>query len=117
LEKRDKKDWMNHYYPGGGTNLANAFNQTIHELASDYTVEGKKIIVCFTDGDVSDCQISDVKRDIMRYGSDIKAMIIGVGSKMKGGLAQEIVGEDNLILTSQDSEAVLMETIMRLLDG
>jgi uncharacterized protein with von Willebrand factor type A (vWA) domain len=98
----------------GGTNFHNAFHQAITDLANDNSIDGKKMIVCFTDGDVCESQIKDVKNDIIKYGSDVRAMVIGIGTDPCSHMSQEIVG-DNIILAEENADLVLLETIGEML--
>jgi hypothetical protein len=113
--KLDKGNWVKQYNAlSGGTNFHNAFHQAITDLANDNSIDGKKMIVCFTDGDVGDDQILDVKNDIIAYGSDVRAMIVGIGTDPCSKMSQDVVG-DNIILASESADLVLMETIGEML--
>jgi hypothetical protein len=113
--KLDKETWQQNYMSmSGGTNFHNAFHQAITDLANDNSIDGKKMIVCFTDGDVCESQIKDVKNDIIKYGSDVRAMVIGIGTDPCSHMSQEIVG-DNIILAEENADLVLLETIGEML--
>ena len=113
--KLSKDNWVDEYRElSGGTNFHNAFHQAITDLANDNSIDGKKMIVCFTDGDVCDSQLNDVKRDIITYGSDVRAMVIGIGTDPCSKMSQDIVG-DNIILANENADLVLLETIGEML--
>lgn len=113
--KLAKEDWDKQYLKrSGGTNFHQAFHEAITELANDNSIDGKKMVVCFTDGDVNEDQIKDVKREIITYGSDVRAMIIGIGTDPCSHMSTEIVG-DNIILTQENSDLVLLDVIGEML--
>lgn len=107
-----KKDsWAQEYLRhSGGTNFHGAFHKAITLLAGDNSIDGKKMIVCFTDGDVNEQQILDVKNDIIANGSDVRAMIVGIGTDPCSPMSTEIVG-DNIILAEENADLILLETI------
>jgi hypothetical protein len=109
-----KDNWRHSYYAGGGTNLAYAFRQALAYLQKDQTVEGKKIIIVVTDGEVGMNQIDDFKRYVVEYGGDILALVIGVGCDPAGPMALNVLG-DNLILSAEHADEVIFEAIRRLL--
>ena len=110
-----KKDtWRSSYYAGGGTNLAYAFRQALAYMQKDHTVEGKKIIIVITDGDVSTNQIEDFQKYTIEFGAEVSALVIGVGCNPAGPMALNVLG-DNLILSSEHSDEVILEAIRRLL--
>ncbi len=110
----DRNNWWNEYRAGGGTNLDNAFAEALERMRKDYTIEGKKIVIVFSDGDVSNDQIRNVKQQIVQAGEDIRCLIIGVGSDPTGALATEVIG-DNLILAQENANNVIMDTIEQAL--
>jgi hypothetical protein len=113
--KLPKDNWVQDYQRlSGGTNFHQAFHQAITDLAADNSIDGKKMIVCFTDGDVCEDQISDVKNDIIKYGSDVRAMVVGIGTDPCSKMSQDIVG-DNIILAEENADLVLLETIGEML--
>ncbi|MHA2046466.1 MAG: hypothetical protein ACW99G_16895 [Candidatus Thorarchaeota archaeon] len=113
--KLNKDTWSTDYLKrSGGTNFHGAFHQAITDLAGDNSIDGKKMIVCFTDGDVCESQLNDVKNDILTYGSDVRAMIIGIGTDPCSKMSTDIVG-DNIILAEENADLVLLETIGEML--
>lgn len=114
MQLLSKDNWQLNYRPSGGTALALAFTQAIEHLEKDFTIDGKKMIIVMTDGDVNIRQIDDMKRDIINHNTDVKALIIGIGTDPTGAMALKICG-NNLILAEENANEVLLETIRSLL--
>jgi hypothetical protein len=111
-----KDNWENEYFAhSGGTNLLGAFQYAHQKLLNDNEIDGKKMIVIFTDGDVSQYEIDDMKRDIYKHNADARAMVIGVGAEIDGHLVKEVVGDHN-ILARECADVVLMETVMDMME-
>lgn len=110
----NKDTWQKEYTIGGGTQFAHPFLQVMNEMLGDYTIDGKKIIIAFTDGDVADQEIEDIKEAIITNFNDVRALIIGVGSAGGSMLVKEITG-DNIIHVEADAVTVIIETIKALL--
>lgn len=110
----DKNSWQSSYYAGGGTNLSRAFNEALDIMEKDFTSDGKKMIIVLTDGEVSISQIDSMKQDIIHHNTNVKALVIGVGTNPAGQMAIQILG-DNLILAEENANAVILETIKELL--
>ena len=109
-----KGNWENEYRLGGGTSFAPSFIQVMEEMVKDYSVDGKKIIIVMTDGCVSDYEIREVKEAIIRNYSDVRSLIISVGSDANSAIVKEITG-DNIIVAENNATHVIMETIKSLL--
>ena len=114
MELLRKDDWRKCYYPDGGTELSLAFKQATEYLEKDFTVDGKKMIIVLTDGDVSEAQINNMQHTIIHHNSTVKALIIGVGTDPASAMATKIIG-DNLILAEENANEVLLDTIRSLL--
>jgi len=112
--KLDRTNWMHEYRPAGGTNLEYSMKVCLEELSKDYTVDGKKMLIVFTDGDVDDREIENVKKMIIASTSDIRCLIIAVGANVHGAIAKEIVG-DNIIFAKEGADEVLINTIEQML--
>jgi hypothetical protein len=109
-----KHEWDTLYHPYGGTSFEGPFKEAVQLMLDDYTIDGKKIIIAMTDGDVSDYEIEQVRDYIREKHSDVRALIVGVGAMPNGALVHEIVG-DNVIMASTDAEFILMEVIKSML--
>lgn len=113
-EALDKDNWEHKYYPDGGTSFINGFNGAMEEMLKDYTIEGKRIIVAFSDGDISESEINHVEHLIKKHYTDVRMLIIGVGSNMAGPFVKNIVG-DNVIIAQDNATEVIMQTITAML--
>lgn len=102
-----KATWQDEYYRiGGGTMLLHAFNQAKEQLLKDPMVDGKRLIVLFTDGAVSPRELDEMKKSLLTQSSDIRCMIIGVDAAPE----QPIVSTWN-ILAKDTADAVIMDAV------
>lgn len=113
-ELMDKNGWENTYYPSGGTSFIRGFNGAMQDMLKDYTVEGKRIIVAFSDGDIGASEIEHVEGLIKKHYSDVRMLIVGVGSDLNGTFVKNIVG-DNVIIAQDNATEVIMKTIEAML--
>jgi uncharacterized protein with von Willebrand factor type A (vWA) domain len=111
-----KETWQQEYVRkvGGGTNIVHAFERAQEELLKDYTIEGKRLIVFITDGEVSNEQLEMMKKSMLRHGSDVRAMVLGVGAEINGGFVRNVSGHN--IMTKDLADVVLMEAIKEMLE-
>lgn len=109
-----KDTWQQRYNYAGGTKFEEPFNQVMNEMLTDYTIDGKRIIIVLTDGDVLDQEIANVKENIMRNFSDVRSLIISVGSDAQSAIVKDITG-DNTIMAEDNAVSVIMTTIKSLL--
>ena len=110
-----KENWKSEYGAIGGTDFVQGMRKAIDELMSDFTVEGKRIIVGFTDGDVGNNQIEEVITLIQQAGSEIRFLLIAVGAQLGGAMSKSLVG-DRIIMGPQDANIVLLETLKDLIE-
>lgn len=111
----NQSNWVNEYFQhSGGTNLLNAFEKAQNILLKTPEIDGHKLIVLFTDGDVQQEQITEMKKLILRHNADVRCMIIGVGSGIASFFVQEIVQDFNII-SSEMADRVLLDAIMEML--
>jgi hypothetical protein len=107
-----KTNWREKYKTiGGGTNLESAFKQAQEDLLKDKTVDGTKIMILLTDGEVSGSEIDCIKREIQLKNEDVRFLVIGVGSQIGGEFVEKIIGDHNII-AAETADLVLLETIM-----
>ena len=106
----DKDDWESHYYPSGGTSFIRGFDGAMTEMLKDYTIEGKRIIVAFSDGDISLNEIEHVEGLIRKHHSDVRMLIVGVGSDLAGPFVKNIVG-DNVVIAQDNATEVIMTSL------
>ena len=110
----EKHNWPTMYMAGGGTEFDGPFIQVMNELIEDYTIDGKKIIIAITDGDVSEHEIDRVKSEIISKYNDVRALLIGVGATGSCAFVKELTG-DNIILAEENAVPVILETIKAML--
>jgi hypothetical protein len=110
-----KDDWEKEYMGqlGGGTNLARAFSEAQKELLEDYTIEGRRLILAVTDGEVDMSQLQSIQNDIIRNNADVRALIIGIGAEPNGQFIKKISGHN--ILDKTYADAVLLEAIQEMM--
>ena len=110
--KLDKENWMKQYNQHtGGTCVINAFKQAQKDLLSDFDIEGNKMIVFLTDGQVDSTEIDQVRAEIIKTNSEIKVLILGVGADPHGSFVQNII-EDANIMDLESADVILLEAIM-----
>lgn len=109
-----KDEWQRRYHAGGGTSFINGFDGAMNDILKDYTIEGKRIIVAFSDGDIGSNEIEHVEKLIRKNFSDVRALVIGVGSDMTSKFVKDIVG-NNVIIAEDNASEVIMETIKEML--
>lgn len=106
----DKERWEKQYYPHGGTNILRAFHTAQDRLSLETDIEGNKIMIFITDGEVDGYQIEQMRESILRSGSSIKLVIVGVGADPTKDFVTSIV-QDRNILAEGDAERVLFDAI------
>lgn len=109
-----KSTWQKEYLLNGGTSFQIGFVGAMNDMLKDHNVEGKRIIVVFTDGDVHPGEIDHVNNKIAECHNDVRSLIIGVGSNMTGKFVKEIVG-DRVIVAEGNASEIIIETIRTLL--
>lgn len=106
---REIKD-LNEYSPYGGTRFEHGFRYVVEKLDKDITAEGKKIVIVFSDGDVDNEEIDAIKKIIINKGTDIRCLIVGIGSDHTGSMAKKIVG-DNIIFVKDNANEIVLKAI------
>lgn len=109
-----KEGWQREYRADGGTSFINGFDGAMKDMLDDYSIEGKRIIVAFSDGDISGNEIDHVSGLIGKNHADVRSLIIGVGSDMGGKFVTDIVG-NNVIIAEDNATEIIMETIKAML--
>ena len=110
-----KDNWESRYGAHGGTTFSVGMEGAIEELMSDYTVEGKRIIVAFSDGEVGQHDIDEVQELMQSTGSDVRYLVIGVGCMPDSPMKKGVIG-DRVILGKDDANAVLLDTLRELIE-
>lgn len=115
--KLDERDYQQSYNDkfGGGTDILVAFDRA-HASLCEPDVEGEKLLLLLTDGEVHHNEVAQLKKKILMNNSNAKVLIIGVGANITGFFVKEIVGANN-ILAEKHSNIILFEAIMTLLGG
>ncbi|KKL47633.1 hypothetical protein LCGC14_2333560, partial [marine sediment metagenome] len=110
-----KEDWKKEYLamPGGGTSLSRNFDKAQDEMLKDYTVNGKKMIVVITDGDVGSGQVEHMRQSILGKNEDVRLMILGIGADPIGQFSKEISGHN--ILAMEMADTIVLDAIMEML--
>jgi Mg-chelatase subunit ChlD len=109
-----KEDWKKEYCPDGGTNLCASFTKVLEKMKDDYEIDGKRIVVVVTDGDVSREDIQQMKDKIIEFSSDVRCMILPIGA-MPGDEIVKIISDGKTILTESSANKVMLETIQEML--
>jgi len=110
-----KDNWEDRYGAHGGTTFACGMEGAIEELMSDYTIEGKRIVVAFSDGEVGQHDIDEVQDLMNGTGSDVRYLVIGVGCMPGSPMKEDVIG-DRVILGRDDANAVLLDTLRELIE-
>ena len=109
------KDWPEKYMThGGGTNLLMAFDRANSKLMNDPEIDGQRILILFTDGEVNDEDIKGMNRSMMVANSQVKMLIVGIGAQLNGAFVKEVVGDNN-ILSKKFAEETVADAVMSLL--
>lgn len=109
-----KENWQREYYPNGGTSFYRGFAGAMEDMIKDYEVEGKRIIVVFTDGDVSGRDVDEVIKMVQMNYNDIRSLMVGVGSDVRGKFVKDLVG-DNVIIAQDNATDIIIQTIKAML--
>lgn len=113
----DKDNWEKEYQSmGGGTDLLKAFSFVQDKMIQDMDIDGNRIIVVLTDGEVSSEEIRFMHQRILAHGTDVRCMIIGIGADLMGTFVTDIVGDMN-ILAKECADEILLEAIMTCLES
>lgn len=109
-----KNNWRYEYSRiTGGTRVLRAMEMAV-QILSDDTIDGNRIVILITDGEVYSSEIEDMKKLIAGKHGEIKAMFIGM--EADGFFVNEVCGEDN-ILCLEHADQILMEAIQTMLEG
>jgi hypothetical protein len=106
----NKETWLQDYKRiHGGTDLIAPVRMAI-DLLSQAEIDGNKIIILVTDGEVSQAEIDEVERTISQNNGEIKAMLLGIGAK-----PTQTFLSDN-ILVAETADQIIMEAIQKILE-
>jgi len=108
----DKATWEEDFMrQSGGTDIPPAIEMAI-KLLQDDEIDGNRIIILVTDGDVYSGDIDEVKR-LMLENTDIKAMLLGIGAKSK--YIEKLCGDNNIICL-EHADQIVMECVQEMLE-
>ena len=115
--KLPKQNWEKDYTQrsDNSTNCARAFTKAQEELLTDYTIDGNKMIILMTDGQVEYSQVEQIHKDILRHNMDVRCMVIGVGADPLDKFMERICSHN--ILCEDLAETVIIDSIMDMLGG
>jgi len=111
-----KENWEREYFriPDGGTSLETAFNASLEEMMKAWDVDGNKLILTITDGEVNQREIEEVRKKIIDNASTIKVMVVGVGACPVGHFTKLITRHN--IITGEMADRTIMDAITEMLD-
>ena len=81
----------------------------------DYTVDGNKMVILMTDGEVDTHQIEDIRNDIMKHNQDVRCMIIGVGADPMKDFMENLC--DHNILCQELADVIILDCISEMIGG
>ena len=114
--KLDINNWDKQYSArGGGTNILSSFCTVQENLLNDKEVDGNKLIILITDGDVSKNEITELKKQIIKHGAETRCMVVGIGAEVTSSFVELIAGDNN-ILARENADAVIMDCIKTMLE-
>ena len=97
-----------------GTNLSGAFSSAQDQLLNDVEIDGNRLIILITDGEVAQTQIEKIKTDILKHNQDVRCLIIGIGASIE---ILKLIGSNRNIIAEEMADVVLMEAIQDMLEG
>lgn len=111
----NKATWEKLYSPRGGTHILKAFAKAQQFLMKDIDLRGNKIMIIITDGEVDPTEVEEIRQQIIRHGSGLKLVIVGVGASPAGDFAKNIIHGRN-ILTGDQADQVLYAAIVACME-
>jgi hypothetical protein len=112
--KLSKENWENEYLRknGGGTDCAMGFMMAQDEILADVSIDGHKMVILVTDGQIDHHQVDMIKDRIIRHNADVKCMILGVGVDKH---FEEKLGGRNII-SSELADGEVLQAIEDMLE-
>ena len=115
-EKLNPERWEKEYSArSGGTNLLNSFLQVQEDILSNPDIDGSKMVILMTDGEVDGDEIEDLREHIIKHGAEVKCMVMGIGAQINGHFVKTIAGENN-ILGDEHADSVVMDCIRTMIE-
>ncbi|MDD5428767.1 MAG: VWA domain-containing protein [Candidatus Omnitrophica bacterium] len=113
----NKETWEREYFTVNmpdGTHLSGAFSKAQDQILNDPEINGNRLIILITDGQVAQGQIEDIKTDILKHNQDVRCLIIGIGASIE---ILNLIGHDRNIIAEEIADIVLLEAIQDMLEG
>jgi hypothetical protein len=115
-EKLNLDKWEREYSArGGGTNLLQSFLQVQDDILKNQEIDGSKMVILITDGEVSAGEINDLRIHILKHGAEVRCMVVGVGADLSGRFVETICGDNNII-AQEHSDSIIMDCIRTMLE-
>ena len=115
-EKLNIDSWEKDYTTkGGGTNLLQAFLDVQDDILKNQEIDGNKMVILVTDGEVGNDEIEGLKGHIIKHGAEVKCMVIGIGANMSGHFVTKIAGDNN-ILAEEHADSIVMDCIRTMVE-
>jgi hypothetical protein len=115
-EKLNPDNWEREYSArAGGTNLLKSFLDVQSDILSNQEIDGNKMVILATDGEVGNNEIDELRNHILKHGAEVRCMVIGVGASMNGRFVKSIAGENN-ILGQEHADSIIMDCIRTMLE-
>lgn len=116
VEKMSNEGWEKEYTAhGGGTDLHLAFTTVQADILNNQEIDGNKLIILLTDGEVSSDEIESLRQQILKHGAEVRCMVVGVGANLTGTFVTTIAGESNII-GEEHADSIIMDTIKMMLE-
>jgi hypothetical protein len=115
--KLPKENWEKEYIRrnDNSTNMYTGFHEAQAELLADWTVDGNKMVILMTDGEVNIQQIERIKNDILTYNQDVRCMILGVGADPLRDFMENLCNHN--ILAEEMSDTTILDCISEMIGG
>jgi len=97
-----------------GTDLYKAFRESFKEMQNSWEIDGNKLILLITDGEVYPGEITRVGQHILNSASDVKVMVVGVGADPTSNFLTDITRHN--IISGEMADETLMGAISDMLN-
>jgi hypothetical protein len=115
--KLPKENWERDYtrMHDSSTNMYKGFHEVQAELLADWTVDGNKMVILMTDGEVCISQIEQIRNDILTYNQDVRCMVLGVGADPLRDFMENLCNHN--ILAEEMSDTTILDCISEMIGG
>jgi len=108
--------FIENFHAGGGTHLSHAFHWAIQEISKEDLNVGARIVVCITDGEVSNDQVEHMKQVLQQTPNEIKVVLLGIGCDIAGSFVKTLIGNDRNIMIKDHADMAVMNAVMEALN-